>query len=291
MGMLDQTNERIDLLGSWLAKRLVAEQRQWVDEQTGRIRGAQYGAALATAIGLAPRRLGKTDLCLSDAEAKAADAIRPDFDPSQWSIDQTARVLFVLTSFDGDEARFAERVEALFRTGDIGEHVALLRGLALYPAPARLVARAAEGVRSAMQPVFEAVAHHNPFPKEHFSEAQWNQMVVKALFIGSRLAPIQGLAERRNADLARTLFDYVHERWAAGRPVSPELWRCVGPYAEERDIVDLTKVLKDGSDVEATAAALALSESARPSALAALRGAPALWTGITDGHITWIEIS
>ena len=37
---------------------------------------------------------------------------------------------------------------------------------------------------------------------EQFSEAMWNQMVVKALFIGSTLAPIQKLDERRNADLA-----------------------------------------------------------------------------------------
>jgi hypothetical protein len=291
MATLDQTSERIGLLADWLAKRLTPEQRQWLDEQTDRVRRADNSATLATAIGLAPRRLGKADLKLSSTEASEAALARPGFDPSQWSVDQAARVLFVLASFDGNEARFTERAEALFRTGDIGEHVALLRGLPLYPAPERLVARAAEGVRSAMQPVFEAVAHRNPFPKENFSEAQWNQMVVKTLFIGSRLAPIQGLDERRNADLARTLFDYAHERWAAGRTVSPELWRCVGPFAEERDIADLTKVLREGSDVEAAAAALALNDCALPSALGALRSAPALWTGIKDAHITWDEIS
>jgi hypothetical protein len=291
MDMLDETNERIDLLTNWLAKRLMPEQHHWVDEQASRIRAAQSAAALATAVGLAPRRLGKADLALDEADAKAARAIRPGFDPSQWSLDQTARVLFVLASFEGDEGRFAERLEALFRTGDVGEHVALLCGLPLYPASEHLIARAAEGVRSAMQPVFEAVAHRNPFPRDHFSDAQWNQMVVKTLFIGSRLAPIQGLDERRNADLARTLFDYAHERWAARRPVSPELWRCVGPFAEEADIADLSRVLKEGSDMEAAAAALALSESSLPSALAALGSVPALLTGIEDGHITWNEIS
>jgi hypothetical protein len=106
----------------------------------------------------------------------------------------------VLASFDGDEARFAERLDTLFISGEIGEHMALFRGLPLYPVPERLIARAAEGIRSAVQPVFEAVAHANPYPYERFSETQWNHMVLKALFIGSTLDPIQGLDQRRNAD-------------------------------------------------------------------------------------------
>ena len=93
-----------------------------------------------------------------------------------------------------------------------------------------------------MRPIFEAVAHASPYPAEHFSEAMWNQMVVKALFIGSTLAPIQGLDQRRNADLARMLVDYAHERWAAARGVSPELWRCVGPFARRRYLHDLKRV-------------------------------------------------
>lgn len=291
MTTLEQTRERIALLRGWLGARLSPEQHQWLDEQMEHVRAPGSGAALAKAIGLAPRRLGKADLNLTEAELRTAAAVRAGFDPRRWSIDQAARVLLVLAMSDGDEAAFAERLESLFRAGDIGEHVALLQGLPLYPAPERLIARAAEGVRSAVQPVFEAVAHRNPFPKDYFSDAQWNQMVVKTLFIGSRLSPIQGLDERRNADLARTLIDYAHERWAASRPVSPELWRCVGPFAQDADVADLNKVLKEGSDVEAAAAALALSESPLASALAALRGAPALRTGIEGGHITWSEIS
>ncbi len=44
-----------------------------------------------------------------------------------------------------------------------------------------------------MRVVFEAVAHRNPYPAEQLPEAAWNQMVLKALFVGSRLAPIVGL--------------------------------------------------------------------------------------------------
>ncbi len=73
------------------------------------------------------------------------------------------------------------------------------------------------------------MAHRNPYPSERFAENRWNHMVLKAIFVGSPLHPIQGLDARANPPLARMLCDYAHERWAAGRPVSPELLRCVGP--------------------------------------------------------------
>ena len=50
-------------------------------------------------------------------------------------------------------------------------------------------------MRSAVKPVFEAIAHRNPYPAEMFEEGAWNQMVLKALFIGSSLAPIRGLGD------------------------------------------------------------------------------------------------
>lgn len=264
---------RMALLQALLHARLTPEQRGWLDDQLGRIKKNPDGATLAMAIGLAPRKLGKADLAPDGAELKAAAKVRPGLDPSGWSVDQTARILFLLASFDGDEAAFATRLDTLLTRGEVGEHIALLRGLPLYPAPERLVARAGEGVRSAVQPVFEAVAHANPFPREAFSETQWNHMVLKALFIGSRLSPIQGLDERRNPDLALMLIDYAHERWAAGRSVSPELWRCVGPFARPGDVADLAKVLRDGDEADRKAAALALAECPLQEARDALSAA------------------
>ncbi len=91
----------------------------------------------------------------------------------------------------------------------------------MYPDPPRHALRAAEGVRSNMRTVFEAVAHRNPYAAEQFAESAWNQMVLKALFVGSRLDLVVGLDRRRNEALARMLCDYAHERWAASRVVEP----------------------------------------------------------------------
>jgi hypothetical protein len=149
------------------------------------------------------------------------------------------------------------------------------------------VVRAAEGIRSAVQPVFEAVAHANPFPSEQFSETQWNHMVLKALFIGSKLDPIQRLDERRNADLAKMLIDYAHERWAARRSVSPELWRGVGLFADEAGVADIAKVLRGGNEKERKAAALALAECPHPSARAALDIAPEIAAAARERRLSW----
>ena len=237
--------------------RISPDSLAWFDAQISNLKEQGTDKALYLALGYMPRRLGKRDLNLSGEEYRAAQAVRPGWDPRDWSVDQAARLAFVLSSFDGDETRFKTRLEQLIRTADIGELIAFYRGLPLYPAPDTHIARAREGARSAMQPIFEAVAHRNPYPKEQFDENAWNHMVLKALFIGSRLDPIQGLDER-TTPLLRACFATSHERWAAGRPVTPELWRCVGPFADAAAIGDLERVLETGTPVEQQAAALAL---------------------------------
>jgi len=290
MMMADNIEARRALLHRWLASRLSSEQLDWVDQRRQAISSDIKIGTLAAAIGLAPRKVGKSDLALTHAELENAGAVRSNLDPSDWSIDQATRILFALDRSSIREPAFSDSLDQVWRSTEITEQIALLRGLPLYPEPERLVARAAEGIRSAMQPIFEAVAHRNPFPFEQFSEAQWNQMVLKALFIGSRLAPIQGLDQRRNADLSATLIDYVHERWAAGRKVSPELWRCVGPFARPKDVADIAQLLETGDPVETSAAALALSECQLSEAREALSRAPGLSEAIKAKRLTWDTI-
>jgi hypothetical protein len=280
---------RIDLLRRWLVRRLGPDAMAWVDEQAARIAATPAGKALTPAVGLAPRRVGKDPLHLDSEEAAAATQLRPGLDAGDWTVDQVARIYFVLNSFTGGEDTFASRLDGIVRSGEIGEQIALYRGLPLYPLPELVLPVAGEGIRSAMQPIYEAAAHRSPYPAELFTEAMWNQMVVKALFIGSRIAPIQGLDARRNADLARMLVDYAHERWAAGRTVSPELWRCVGPFGEY--VSELARVFRTAAGDERRAAALALAECPVPSALTVLESSPTLWSDIRHGRVTWDTIA
>ena len=277
------------VLRSWLKRQLPEEQLSWLEGQLARLESGRE-RDLEILFGLAPRRIGRADLRLSADDLAAADEARSGWDPRQWTLDDAARILALL-EFARASARFTEAYMSLCRTAEVGEAVALYRGLPLYPEPDSLEWQAGEGLRTSMRAVFEAIAHRNPYPKENFSEDRWNHMVLKALFIGSTLHPIQGLDERSNPTLARILRDYAHERWAAGRSVTPELWRCMGPFAEGEMVEDLERLAKSGDAQDRRAAALALAASPDGRASRVLERLPVETMMVKTGALSWDNIS
>ncbi len=275
------------VIAGWLERQLAADAMQWLESRREELRERFTERALHITLGMIPRRLGKDDLALDDADLVAAAAARPGWDPTGWSVADAARVLVLLETAGSGDRPFQERFVDLCSTSDVGEAIALYRGLPLYPDPASLEPQAAEGLRTNMRAVFEAVAHRNPYPREQFSEERWNHMVLKALFVDSALHPIQGLDERANPELARMLCDYAHERWAARRAISPELWRCIGPFAEGAMVEDLTRALGGDRAVERKAAALALAASPSPDAARVLESASDLGDAIERGTLDW----
>ena len=254
-------NEFLALADRWISERTDERGVAWFRGAIKDVANASNERSLGVAIGLAPRRLGKADLSLPAADLTRAEALRPGLDLGDWSIDQLARVALMATSHRGNDSAFAARFDSFCMTAEINELIALCRGLPVYPNAMLIEPRAREAVRSGMKPVFEAVAHRNPYPRETFAEDAWNQMVVKALFIGSTLWPIQGLDERANPRLARMLVGLAQERWAAQRPVSGELWRCVAPHANSEDIAALVHGWNAGNDKERLAITLALQQA------------------------------
>lgn len=117
----------------------------------------------------------------------------------------------------------AEFVDALYARGDNAEREALLHALPLLPNPERFLSTAVEACRSNVQTVFEAIACENSYPVHHFPELNFNQMVMKAIFIGIPLQRIVGLPTRITSVLVRMAKDYVQERTAAGRPVPDDI--------------------------------------------------------------------
>jgi hypothetical protein len=280
----------VQALEQWLIARLPGDAAQWLKSSAQWLRDGGGDKDLYMSVSLVPRKIGKADLGLSAAELGQATAARPGWDPREWSLDQAARVYLMLAA-GSDGATFSRQLDQLCATADVGELVAFYRGLPLYPDQPRHVLRAAEGVRTNMKAVFQAVAHRNPYPSEQLAEPAWNQMVLKALFIGALLDPIVGLDRRANPALARMLCDYAHERWAAGRPISPELWRCVGPHARGDMLADLRRVLEKGTDPERAAAALALSASPDPAASGLLWAYPELSVAVSNHKLSWQAIA
>ena len=280
----------LTVLDQWLERQLEPAAREWYRGRRDELASGYSDRALHITLGMIPRRLGKQDLNLDAHDLDQAQACRQGWDPRWWSVPDAARVAALLATEQAGNQPSARRFEDLCRSADVGELIALYRGLPLYSDPSALEAQAGEGLRTNMRSVFEAVAHRSPYPYEQFSQDRWNHMVLKALFIGSTLAPIARLDERANPELARILCDYAHERWAANRPVTPELWRCVGPFAEGSMIDDLQRVLSSDSEQERCAAALALSASNDPRAANVLSSAADLQTRIESGALSWSDI-
>jgi hypothetical protein len=248
----------LKLADAWIAQKTDDRGIAWFRAAIHDVAHAAGERALGIAVGLAPRRLGKADLLLAPDQLARAQALRPGLDLGDWSIDQLARVALMAASHAGNDAAFASRLDSFCATAEINELIALCRGLPVYPNAALIEPRAREAVRSGIKPVFEAVAHRNPYPCETFAEDAWNQMVVKAFFMGSALWPIQGLDRRANPRLARMLVGLAQERWAAQRPVNGEVWRCVAPHADSEGVAALTRAWNAGGDKERLAIALAL---------------------------------
>lgn len=275
------------LLRAWLERATAKDDLAWLEETCRRVSAEPPGALFFTRFSLAQRRMGKADLNLQAADLLDAQQARDGWDPTGLTTAQAARTLIALSPPSDDLDTWRGALDRLFAAADVGEAVVLYRALPLFPHPLQLVSRCAEGVRTNMRAIFDAVAHRNPFPAERLDEPAWNQMVLKALFVGSQLRPIQRLDERANPRLAQILLDFAHERWAAGRDAPSELWRCVGPFADDRALTDLARVMSQGGEAERQAAALALHRASSPRANEILEAFPDMIDRIAEGALSW----
>ena len=243
---------------------------------------------LDLAFGLIPRRLGKKRFLNSTTDRDAANHYLPGWQPEHWHIDEAARILLMSTLGD---ANFAEHFPRMLRHADMGEQLALYKGFVLYPESLQLTSQGAAGLRTDIKGVFEAIAHRNPWPATMLDEAHWNQMVLKALFINSGLYDTVDLDKRANAALASTLIDYAHERRAAGRAISSELWRCAVPFTDMATLLPLLPVTDMNEHWPATCEVAGLTIALRLSSTLemqqlAQRHAPA-FDSISHGDLNW----
>lgn len=124
---------------------------------------------------------------------------------------------------EGDD--LVELIDECWRTGDNDERIAVLRALSRLPGPERFVPLAVSACRTNVVPVFAAIACDNPFPAAHFPEPAFNQMALKAVFLGVAIDGIAGLPDRITPELVRMAAAYASERRAAGRPVPEDCAR------------------------------------------------------------------
>ncbi|SKB82028.1 EboA domain-containing protein [Daejeonella lutea] len=234
-----------------------------------------------------PRMTGKDAVRVSPSDAESLEDLKPGFGLVNWTADRLGRVCLLMHIDPSDKERYLKTVEDLFLAAEMGELVALYSALPLLAYPEHWKFRCAEGIRSNMANVLEAIMYANPYPAKYLDESAWNQLVMKAFFTEKDIKRINGFDERANAELARILSDYAHERWAAGRSVNPLLWRATSGFIDQQIKDDLGKVLSDGDLRERKAAALTIFKSNSPEAKGLLKNYADLVSDIENKKLTW----
>lgn len=210
------------------------------------------------------RPLGASDECC----ALVAQAV-PGLCIERWSQLESMRVLLLCAPPDQASQRYLDFYKDAHHYADEGEMRALFRALPLLEDAGRFLWLATEGCRTNIVPVFEAVGMDSPYAAEYFDELAWNQLCLKAIFIGAPLHRTVGLDQRSNPDLARMALDLVEERRAAGRAIQPELWLCLGAHAGERGLAAMEAELDAGPAAGRHGALLGLARAGAAERVAA----------------------
>ena len=282
---------QLDAYTSYLSAILAANQTEagaaWLHKQIASLHSEK---AFYLAFSQVPRFVGKRLLQLTADQLAEAAQLRLGFNPGLWTVDQAARTLLLLQVPHHTSPEYACLLKELFSVADLSELATLYAALPLLPYPESHRERAAEGVRTTMTSVFDAIALNNPYPHDYLPTEAWNQMVLKAVFNARPIHRIYGLDNRRNAALAHMLIDYAHERWAAGRALTPEVWRLVGPYLTADNMPDVERLFQSSNELENQAGALALAESNSPEIKDMLSQHADIEMKIRSGDFTWQSI-
>lgn len=231
------------------------EQARWLDEAIDGLRpGTALQDELATLIARARRRVGRQPLSETAGPIDSSDG---PLTIAHWKAGDAARVALLLTAIDASGG--TDIVCQAYRLGDDAENTALVRGLSLYGDGDTLREMALNAGRTNSLLLLAALTLDNSYPAAHYTDREFNQMVLKALFLGLNIDAVQGLEGRSNPELSQMCEDYIDERLAAGRSVPADIWLAVAPHASSAGLERLQQALQDTSPEHRYHAAKALS--------------------------------
>lgn len=245
-----------------IRQQLSAEEWDALASEVSQIAENPAPGRLARVFATLPRKIKNADRLVSLGTVQGVGPNDMPLVVQDWSLARLARVWVLLHIPPMDQVSYQKLIEQLFTYGEVEELVALYAALPVYHYPEAWQQRCAEGVRSNMGSVRQAVLLENHYPSRYLDEGLWNQLVLKAFFTDEYIPRIVGLLERNNEALAQTLVDYAYERAAAFREINPMLWILVAPYIDERAFALMSqRIASVESQWERQAIAHAFSQS------------------------------
>ncbi len=280
-----------NLLSNLIKRHLDPSNYLWLEEKTGLVTAENDTAQLNLSFAAVSRKTGRKIITINAAQKEQPDSILPGFTVNECALHRLCRIWILLHVDASDEKQYFSKIDSMFKNAEMNELADLYAALPFLAYPEIWVKRCAEGIRSNIGIVLEAIMYDNSYPYKYLDEAAWNQMILKAFFTDKDVNRIIGLDKRANKQLASTLIDYAHERWAAQRPVNVQLWRLVGKFIDENNFSDIKNVFTSGDLNSKKAAALICAQSDYEPAQNLLNTAPDLKTEILERKLNWINLN
>ena len=205
-------------LWSALEERVEPEGLAWLREAVADVEADP--AAVRSRFPMAGRKVGRAPLDPGD-DAEDVHAA---------TIDDAARTLLLIALGD----RVGEELAELYRFGDAAERRGLLRALPHLPIGDAALGIVDDAIRTNDTRLIAAAL--GPYATEHLDDAAYDQAVLKCVFVGVPIAPLDGLPGRATPGTARMLAAFVHERVAAGRDIPAEVWDVIDRHPPEAEL-------------------------------------------------------
>ena len=288
---LYDAEELKNLLSNCIQQHLDTDTYLWLEEKAVRVATENNAAQLNFTFAAVSRKTGRKIITVNAGQKKQLHSILPGFTINERPLHRLCRIWILLQVNADEKNHYFTKIDSLFKNAEMNELADLYAALPVFAYPEMWVKRCAEGIRSNIGIVLDAIMYGNPYPAEHLDEAAWNQMVLKAFFTDKDVNRIIGLDEKANAQLAATLIDYAHERWAAQRAVNILLWRLVGKFIDKNNFADIEHVFGSDDIISKRAAALTCAQSDYGPAKNLLDSVPELKNEIIENKLNWINLN
>ncbi|WP_198283117.1 EboA domain-containing protein [Aquimarina agarilytica] len=238
--------------------KLFQEELNWLNANSSLIKKDEQGNQFILNYSLIFRFISKDKIEWSTKELLFLKKQYPSFSEEDWNKQSLCRSLLMI-ELPVENSKVI--LKKLVETCSINEQEDFYKSLYFLKIAPELTSLVEEGIRTNVENVFDAIALNNPYAANYLSEEAWNQLVLKAIFMGRPLYKIYNLVVRNNEKLAVMLNNYIQERWSAGRKVSPEIWQLMLGYKHPDILITLKKAIASTNELEHKAVQIILQET------------------------------
>ena len=100
-----------------------------------------------------------------------------------------------------------QSITTLISVADTREQVTIYKSIPYLANASHFASIVVNGIRTNIIDVFDAIALNNPYPASNFSQDEWNQMVLKAIFMERPIYQIKYVDQRKISNPVRLVYD------------------------------------------------------------------------------------